>query len=704
MIGRPRTAAWLFAVVLAAVCADARAQVVEITAATLDAHRPLVKGWRFHAGDESAWADPAFDDNAWARVDPRLPDGAVPADWQGIGWFRLHLRLAAGVDDTVAFELDQEGASEVYLDGRLLAAQGTVGAARESERAYWFPDPPRALPLERAAESSRTFSRAGGVGPRSVAEGGGARGGTGRSHLLAVRYSNQAGHRKIGMRGFRLSLHRLEEAQDRRRATTLRKTKEAMFLSGAGAAFTVLHLMLFVYFPRARANLFYALFAACVAGVYWSDQRAMFSHDPTVVIAWFKLTTTCGTLLPIAAVLVALSAFRSRIPPYFYLLAAAAGGLIVWCWLLPGWIDAVPFYAFSAIPYLETLRILGVAIYRRQSRAWVIGLGFALFVSTAFSPAFGLQVDIRRAFSAGLLMLLISVSVYLAMGVAQTERDLEARLAEVERLSAENLEQEREKQRIETERQLLEADNRRKTEELEAARQLQLSMLPAEPPDHPHVDVAFRMWTATEVGGDYYDYRVDGEGVLTLAIGDATGHGLDAGLVVVAAKSVFQTTRPSRPPDGDGLPALLERVSRGIRGLRLKRMNMAMTVIRVNGRDLQLAAAGMPPALLYRAAANKIEELLTPGPPLGTLEGFAYRQIGLSLEPGDGLLLMSDGLPELENADGELLGYKRARRLYECVATDPPARVVERIHQATRDFTGDRKREDDMTLVALRAR
>ncbi len=480
----------------------------------------------------------------------------------------------------------------------------------------------------------------------------------------------------------------------------LRKTKEAMFLTGAGAAFAVLHLMLFVYFPRVRANLYFALFSVCIAGIYWTDQRALLSHDPANAIRWLKGTITFGTLLPIAAVLVALAAFRSRIPRYFYLLAVAAAGVIVWCWLTPGTIDDLtPFYAFSFVPYLETLRVLGMAIYRRRSRAWVIGLGFALFVLTAFSPALGVAVEPRRAVSAGLLLLLISVSIYLAMGVARTEHDLEARLAEVERLSLRNLEQEREKQRIETERRLLEADNRRQAEELEAARQLQLSMLPPDSPRHPDADVAFGMWTATEVGGDYYDYRLDERGVLTLAVGDATGHGLDAGLVVVAAKSVFQT-----PTGGDGLSALLERLSRGIRSLRLKRMNMAMSLVRLDGRRLRLAAAGMPPALLYRAAAKEVEELLLPGPPLGTFGDVTYREIEIVLEPGDGLLLMSDGLPELEGADGEVLGYEGARALYGRVAKESPETVLERIHRAARDFAGGRQRQDDMTLVALRAK
>lgn len=86
---------------------------------------------------------------------------------------------------------------------------------------------------------------------------------------------------------------------------------------------------------------------------------------------------------------------------------------------------------------------------------------------------------------------------------------------------------------------LLEADNARKTKELEEARRVQLSMLPKTIPSVPDVDIRVYMKTAVEVGGDYYDFMPTEDGTLTLAIGDATGHGLQAGMMVTATKSLF---------------------------------------------------------------------------------------------------------------------------------------------------------------------
>ena len=86
---------------------------------------------------------------------------------------------------------------------------------------------------------------------------------------------------------------------------------------------------------------------------------------------------------------------------------------------------------------------------------------------------------------------------------------------------------------------MLAAENERKSTELEHARQVQLSLLPQVPPRVPGLDIAAEMKTATEVGGDYYDFSVADDGALMIAIGDATGHGLSAGTVVSATKGIF---------------------------------------------------------------------------------------------------------------------------------------------------------------------
>ena len=117
-------------------------------------------------------------------------------------------------------------------------------------------------------------------------------------------------------------------------------------------------------------------------------------------------------------------------------------------------------------------------------------------------------------------------------------RDARERIRQEAKLRAEAVEQ-RFKSK-EAEAKSLKTENERKTHELEEARKLQLSMLPERLPEIQNLDIAVYMKTATEVGGDYYDFYLAEDGTLTVAIGDATGHGMQAGTMVASAKSLFR--------------------------------------------------------------------------------------------------------------------------------------------------------------------
>lgn len=260
------------------------------------------------------------------------------------------------------------------------------------------------------------------------------------------------------------------------------------------------------------------------------------------------------------------------------------------------------------------------------------------------------------------------------------------------------LDEERSRKEREIEQRLLEVEYERKSRELEDARDFQLSLLPADPPTHPDLDISVLVRTATEVGGDYYDYHPGPDGSLTLAIGDATGHGARAGTMVTVVKSLF-----AGRIDATGLAEFLDEGNRTIRQMNLERMAMALTVARVDGRRVELASAGMPPALVYRAASGAIEELQCEAPPLGSL-ACEYRSIGADLSPGDVVLMMTDGFPELESASGEPLGYVATTSLFRDVATEPTEDILRAFAEEAGRWTEGQPPSDDMTFVAIRVR
>jgi serine phosphatase RsbU (regulator of sigma subunit) len=245
--------------------------------------------------------------------------------------------------------------------------------------------------------------------------------------------------------------------------------------------------------------------------------------------------------------------------------------------------------------------------------------------------------------------------------------------------------------------QEIEAENQQRAKEMEEARQLQLSMLPKGVPYLPHVEIAASMKPASEVGGDYYDWRLGADGTLTIAIGDATGHGLKAGTMVTVTKGLF-----NHLAEQSDLVATLSQTSRALKRMNLRSLFMAMTLVRLNGNRLQCSVAGMPPILIYRAVTRTVEEIPLRGAPLGGLTDYAYRQAETFLSAGDVVLLLSDGLPERFNAAGEMFGYDRSKESLVANAHASPQAVIERLLQTGEDWAAGKAAADDMTFVALK--
>ncbi len=245
----------------------------------------------------------------------------------------------------------------------------------------------------------------------------------------------------------------------------------------------------------------------------------------------------------------------------------------------------------------------------------------------------------------------------------------------------------------------LETENARKARELEEARRLQLALLPKTIPKLPHLDIAVFMQTATEVGGDYYDFNVNAEGVLTVAIGDATGHGLQAGTIVASTKSLFKALVDEPHP-----AQVLRKMSLALKSMGFRKMFMAMTVAKFHDHRLTVSAAGMPFTLVHRASTGHTEKVILKAVPLGSFPDFEYQQKVLKLRPGDTVLFVSDGLHETFNRREEMLGESRVIKLFTEIAQKRPDRIVAHLSQAAKAWANGRMQHDDMTILAMKIR
>jgi ligand-binding sensor domain-containing protein/serine phosphatase RsbU (regulator of sigma subunit) len=251
----------------------------------------------------------------------------------------------------------------------------------------------------------------------------------------------------------------------------------------------------------------------------------------------------------------------------------------------------------------------------------------------------------------------------------------------------------------EAEKRALEIENERKTKELEAARQLQLSMLPKVVPILPDLEIATFMRTATEVGGDYYDFIVQENGVLNVAFGDATGHGLQAGTMVTLMKGFF-TSDSSKLE----LQEFMNHCSKVIKEIKLGRILMSFTYLKIDHKKLQITSAGMPPIYYHNKKTNQVEEISIQGMPLGAMRNAQYETFEKQLNSGDTILLLTDGLPEQMNNKEEMFDYARLKNNFSENIENSPNIIIENLIEAGDSWMDGRNQDDDITFVIIRVK
>jgi serine phosphatase RsbU (regulator of sigma subunit) len=261
----------------------------------------------------------------------------------------------------------------------------------------------------------------------------------------------------------------------------------------------------------------------------------------------------------------------------------------------------------------------------------------------------------------------------------------------------EELEQKR--KAVEEQAEIIKAENERKSIELEEARQLQIAMLPKELPMLPNIDIAVHMQTATEVGGDYYDFYVGADGELTAVIGDATGHGLKAGTIVTITKSLFN----SLGHDADILNAF-SKISKVIKDMKFRQLSMCLLMIKIKGDTLRISSAAMPHVLIYRKNKNSVDEIELEGMPLGAIYNFPYQIEHTKISKGDTILLMSDGFPELQNDKNEMYGYNRVKSAYEQVVSESPSAIIDYLKDECTSWLNGKDPDDDVTFVVIKVK
>jgi len=233
-------------------------------------------------------------------------------------------------------------------------------------------------------------------------------------------------------------------------------------------------------------------------------------------------------------------------------------------------------------------------------------------------------------------------------------------------------------------------------DEIEVARQLQRDLLPSQAPDLPGYRIAHSYRTANEIGGDYYDFLPLPDGRLVLVIGDASGHGMAAGLLMAIANAALKLAiEVDAAPER--VAGLLNRVLFRT-GDRRAFMSLFYGLLTPATGHLEYVCAGHPFPLLRRAS-GEVEELGRGGLPLGIRDAVELTRAEVTLGPSDLLLLYSDGLAESVNAAGEAFGFESLRQLLRVEAE--PRAIHDRFLRALDTHLAGEPLTDDVSIVVV---
>ena len=233
-------------------------------------------------------------------------------------------------------------------------------------------------------------------------------------------------------------------------------------------------------------------------------------------------------------------------------------------------------------------------------------------------------------------------------------------------------------------------------QELRVAQLIQQQFLPKTVPDLPGWQIAAFYRAATQVGGDFYDFIELSEGRVGLVVGDVTGHGVPAALVMATTRSILRSEAPRLVAPS----AVLERVNDFLHDDIPANMFVTCLYAVLDPRTGALTFANAGHDLPFVRRDDTVEELRATGMPLGAMPGMRYQEKQAVLNPGDVLLLHSDGLAEAHDSSRAMFGFPRMRALMGHLGIGQE--LIDGLMDALHTFTGPAwEQEDDITLVTL---
>lgn len=259
-------------------------------------------------------------------------------------------------------------------------------------------------------------------------------------------------------------------------------------------------------------------------------------------------------------------------------------------------------------------------------------------------------------------------------------------------------------QALEESREQIRQKNEEMATDFENAGRVQRRLIPGPIPEHPKVELGVLNLSYSDVGGDVITFPLISDNHLSFLIGDVSGHGLSAGLFTILVKHLADFYMPAEFAHPE--EALIE-LDQHMKGL----IPSGFVAVMVGTLDLSndeyasltIANAAQPPLLWYRESTNSVEVVTCPSENvvgLGICENIQVTKF--TVDPGDCLLLMTDGVVECRNAAGTELGANGLIEVFQKNVDLPVDQIVDNIEAFLKEYCGDDYPQDDTTLLAVR--
>jgi serine phosphatase RsbU (regulator of sigma subunit) len=652
--------------------------------------------WKFRGGDDPAYRLPEYDDRSWDAV------ASLPHNWKNertrpwsrerFGWYRIHIALGKEVPSKpLMFRLGPiDDADEVYFNGVLIGRMGEI-------------DPAGRVPRLHAWDRVRLYP----VPPGAVVQGG--------DNVLAVRvqayFDGYAGMYYDGGRAL------LGYESDVLSGFFLENMSQLVFVVVI-LAVGLYCLLLYAFRPASRENLFFGL-SCLFFGVYFSLSSSLKNFLPMEFSMMKRAEYLC--LFPVLCLFVDylfvffykknnrpgrwmkyLLVFNNALAFVSMLVPLVTGDYLIWWWYFSRIV-----IANWALCFLQILWIIIENMIRRDRDACYMAAGILIGLATLVNDTLSIYAVLPwgRFGHIGYFAFILFLGLVLANRYVRTQREIESLNAGLERLVEERTGElmvvndslvERTGELSEAYASLHERSIVME-EELEIARLIMERVLPRSSPQKK----GYRSHTVhipvDKVGGDFYHYCDKGD-VIELMIADVSGHGLPGAFLALITKMALEGVTAIVPPS-QMMSHLNDAVFRAT--VKSNYITSFLCVINTRTNIMNYCNAGHLPALVYRPAERGFIELKAKGNPLGLFGELQVEEKSLRLQPGDRLVLFTDGIVECVGPGVEMYGLGRLRDFIAGTAGDAPESFAGKIVGDLKSFSGSEWFEDDLTLLVF---